>query len=394
MDDTNAVSQQVASMVKKNNQLDILKCVVLFVALFIGLLIEKEETFQMALFMGGAIAYGASYFNQYLRVRIYKKEDKKEDLFGYETIVGIMRTQAFAVHEYFSYIRKRFFLWQAILGLEAVILFIVKTDFRILLLGIGIVVFSSLAGWCFQFLFLYRLTHRVPIWLSVLCALGKGCCWIAEVSSLIDLLLAWFLGYAILSDFFCGRWEEQEIVYHVFGGDWIVVVGILTFIIFVSVCLWGSFFAYIVSGKKMILALGILWIAVFAMGILIQANNYVEVTPEEIVSADFSGKKTYSIEDIKEFWVYEEDFSIQLEVEFLDGNHAKLCGGSISTSTAYDETYFSEYNFFAELIPQYLSNGAKGNISDIDTLREGVLEYDPQLSEGLEKIIAVMGERQ
>ena len=113
---------------------------------------------------------------------------------------------------------------------------------------------------------------------------------------------------------------------------------------------------------------------------------------DKIIVSNFDRTKEYSLSEIESFKVYEDDEELQVKVTFKDGFSETLFG-SVSTNTeAFDEKYYSIYNFMEEMLPIYMENGAKGEIDkeDMEKLREIIKGYDKEIREAFEGIVELM----
>lgn len=371
-----------ATWMKKTNRSDIWRCLVLFAAAFASIFLDMDQ-FGVVGGLASALAFGESFFIVYLRIPVNLAKNQFAD----ENLAELMRTHSFPVQEYFAYIRRRSLPWRGALLLASIVFAAAERDAVKLLVGIGVFAFSGIAGWCIQMMFGYRLTHRMPLPFGILCGLGRAVCGICRLYALAILLCVWVVVYALVVDFAVAGWAAHESVVYFLGGTWTMMAGILVFVLFLMSCLFHA--AGNIKGRDIRTAplLGILAAVVFAGGIFVQMNNYTAVWADRIITSDFSGKKVYSCGAVKAFRVFEDDSDVQFEFEFSDGRRKKLDKGSITCSPAYEERYYSEYDFFAELVPQYLANGAECSVSDVDALRADVRDYDQQLRDGLERLI-------
>lgn len=62
-------------------------------------------------------------------------------------------------------------------------------------------------------------------------------------------------------------------------------------------------------------------------------------------------------------------------------------------SELYEDKYYSDYNYMADMVERMQERNIPGNLRDVKLIREDVEGLDDQLKEGLEEIILKMGEQ-
>ncbi|MDY5576043.1 MAG: hypothetical protein SPF70_00980, partial [Lachnospiraceae bacterium] len=207
---------------------------------------------------------------------------------------------------------------------------------------------------------------------------------VAFVSISVGVIMVW----AILGSLFAQDLDESRIVTrtYTYSGSLILII-IAVSLMAVQLLNFGQKIykriRWVYVGL-IILAVGMLWI---------EGKFYTEFYEDKIVIADFSGKKEYDYEEIERFEIYEEHESIQMTIYFTDGEKVNLVGNVQEASELYEDKYYSDYNYMADMVERMQERNIPGNLRDVKLIREDVEGLDDQLKEGLEEIILKMGEQ-
>lgn len=328
-----------------------------------------------------AFFYGREYWNSYLRI-----DRAGLDLFIEErfSLSDIARMHAFSSKEYFGYLRKKQLIYQGILLLAMAAAGLVSGSYGYCLFGFVAALVPFLVGLLKQADFEYVTYNRTKVCYGLL----SGTLWIVELMVELFLMLALlFLGLALLSDYVAaGKFNEDIMLYRSYGAGWMYTVWMLLSGIYIIACYMGEKVVNRKMAVKCILIL-VLW---GGLTMVVERYNYVEIRSDGLTVSTWKGKQDYGFSDVERYAIYEEDDGIQMRLYFRDGSNAELFSGTSTTSDLYDNTYYSEYNFVAALLPTLSEYGASGTIKDVDLLREDVADMDEELCTGLEEIIAIM----
>lgn len=101
-------------------------------------------------------------------------------------------------------------------------------------------------------------------------------------------------------------------------------------------------------------------------------------------------KKDYRYEEVTDFTVYATTDAMQMELTFYDGETMKVFGDNCENSDYYADLFYSDYNFAAYLIRQFLDAGATGKLIDQDKLEAFMKTLDPQCYDGLKEMEALL----
>jgi hypothetical protein len=378
-----------ANEIKKGNKTNTIRSIVMFMVFLLAVFMSSagSSTFSMRTEILGIVLivflYGIEYWKSYLRI--------EDGGFG---LCSIARTNAFDVKGYFSYIRKKQVIWNVVILIYMIVIGLLTKNYIYVFCSIGVAVLPLIIGFGKQFIFVYYTRNRVKTWISVVGGIASFFeVFAIFVVSLFYLVAGFLLGYTILSDLATGGLNDKEILYRSSGFSYLFGGLMIVWLLFAVSFLFSFRLA---CGKKKILIRSILGASVvilFVANIVLECNNYVEVGMDKITVATFEGRKVYSFDEIESYEIYDDD-GIQVKLSFQDGNTAELIGKTSTISDAYDELYYSEYNFVADLLPEFEACGAKGKIRDVEELRDEVAGMDSELSVGLEEIVSFMdGER-
>lgn len=377
-----------AKEIRKQNQEQVIQCVLILVALC-GVYL-MEDVFRgndllepgLACELLIAVLLGVNFHRIYLTAMDDDRNRKYLDL--------VVRPHTFAVKEYFSYIRKKQIYWQLAIIVIRIAAAIQQRRAVESITAIAAGIVPSLVSFVEQRVFAHRIRNRIRMAESAVLGLLRGLLMVAQVMLCFASIFALgFLGYAIISDLLAPGFDQSEVIYRNYGQH---------------LLFWGYLIAeglvlmlFVLERKrKFRLAAVILFAVIFVAALAEEHFCYVDTYPDRIIVSGFSGKKVYTFDQIESFAVYPEDEFLQVETTFSDGKKAKLFGGNVTTQTdGWEERYYSEYHYMAEAAPLFLKEGAVGTVREAEKLRENVKDLDTQIQEGLEQMIAVMeGERE
>lgn len=382
-----------AQKIKKDNRTDRDKCKCFFIIFLCSVFIltgyEDSTAFgagDFAVILLIVLLYSVSFYRQYIRVT-EKSADNKY-------LYNIVRAHAFNVKEYFLYIRKKQLVWQiAILAYIVAVGIIHKVagtvhiDISFFAAGIAAAIIPSIVGVIIQKDFEYRISNRCRQGFGFLKIIIGGLLWLAEIIlSFVIIFIVIFSVWAVISDSIAKDFNNSEIIYRTYSFTAVLTVMMIVAGLFIYVCV------FYFEKKRVLLRIifGALTIMLGIVEAILEQNNYVDIKMDEIIVVTFDGKTAYSFDEIEGYNICEEDEGIQVKMTFNDGNTVKLFSGLSTSTEAYDEIYYSEYNYVADLIRKFSEYEVEGSITDIDKLRDAVEGLDNELGDGLEEIIGFM----
>lgn len=329
------------------------------------------------------IFFTMHYLKRYLSIMFYMGFTTDNDY-----IYGIAKTQAFQPKKYFAFLRKKLVLWQAIFFFIASVTFIMHKNYIGVLIAAFMGAIPMLVCLLYEKRFKKEICTRNQTWEEIVGGILKGIISVFEIFiSILYMLLGFLFVWAIISDIFVGGLDENVILYKTYESG--ASFGAVLFSFIILVCFW-----MIPIKKKISIIRTILLVVVIGCGIVdivMGKNLYTEIYEDKIIVSNFERKREYSIDEIQSFKVYEEDGEFQVKVTFKDGFCETLFGSVATNTEVFDEKYYSECNFMADMIPKFIENGAKGEIDmeDMEEIKEYKVNYDEEIM-GIEKIIEVM----
>jgi hypothetical protein len=395
--------EKFANQIQKANRNDRNKAMIAFVVfVFFDFVLSGLAQYNDILFLVmwqcilviTALEVGRYQWNRYL----YYYEG--EEVIGIrESLCDVMRLQAFPVEKYFSYVSKKMYLTSIFLGVVTFLMGLFNAthiegiDFEwdrfAITLGFGVICVLSpyIVGLGKKKFWIYQSKMGSKGKLNMMLKVGRVLFAFVEylfaiVVSVLGIIFMW----GITSAFLAPPIDETRVVLRSqqsFFGLILVFIGVLA-------ALW-ALFNY--SKKKLSKVMGIIASALFFISILMlvaEAYIYTEFSNEQITVRQLWNEKTYQLEEVNNFIIYDENEMIQMKLILEDGQTAKISGSSLSYSKLYEQTYFSEYNFIADYIISLREAGATGQIKDVEQLRKNVVDLDPEIQNGLEKIIEEM----
>lgn len=379
-----------AKEIKRNNDNDKRWSIIMFIAFLCSgfAKIESEGAgigVVSAGVMGSVIIlfFSKHYLNQYLSI----KQNIGFGIAENEYLYKIARTQAFPVKKYFNFIRKKLLIWQIIILIYSVVMALIDKEYTGIIGGVIMAVIPLGVSYIVQKTFEYRISHRANGVADGLLGFLKGVLGIVEVVIVfIYLITGFMIVWAICTDVFGKELNESKIVYRSFEDETIFTVMVVVFVIFVSTCMLDlkkkPVFTRILAGS-IVAVVGII-------GIISERNNYTDITLDKITVASSEEKKEYRFDEIKSFEVFCHNDSIQVRLYFNDENDILLFSGMGTSTEAYDEKYYSEYNFVADLVAKFLDYGIEGKMRDAGKLQNSVEGYDEKVKDGLGEIIELL----
>lgn len=329
-------------------------------------------------------------------------------LYYYEEVTGIntrkslckvMRMQAFPVKEYFSYVNKKMYLPALLLGVGSVVMGILEATgeegkpfswklFGIMLcFGVLNVLCPFVVGIGKKKIWMYQSKMGSKGKLNMLLMISRLLFTIVEYLyvTCVSVIAVFFL-WVILRGLMSPKIDETMVVLRIYSN----LYSLILIIVILFAALWAILNFQIIKLAKLVGSIACLLFVTFIIVLVIEVHSYTEFSFNQIKICQPWKENTYSLEEVKSYHIYEEDEGIQLKLYFEDGNTAQLSNTSQTYSNLYEQAYYSEYNFIADYMERLNEVGASGQIEDIEKLREDAAELDPELQNGLEKIIQVM----
>ncbi len=310
----------------------------------------------------------------------------------------VLRFHAFPAEAYFRYVFSRmnrpFF---RVLLFSGIMVFLAwekvgGKGYEMAAFFVGLGIFCAICPYLFGFImkkhFLFQLKTgnegMSHLFLRGIAALWTAVeCIILVMSLVVGLLLFWI----VVSSFLELPMEETVAVCRSYPNKY----SIFAVLICIAMWIFGmenndtkklSRFFYMISFLSLVSA--------FVLG-TVENYRYTEIAGEEIRIRNFWQEDVYGIEEIQGFRIYEDDGSIQLELDFPDRAVEKSFTGWQSLNDLYEEKYYSEYNFIADYVEKFQKLGIEGELGDVEALEKDVEELDPEVQRGLKRIVELMG---
>jgi len=212
---------------------------------------------------------------------------------------------------------------------------------------------------------------------------------VIEVISLISVVLTILFLWVIIGNAFSPKIDESIVVLrsYPYGYSFILII------IAVIAALFTTAPVSIHHMKKISKAVAAITVVLFIASVLVlivEMHIYTEFTNNQIIVCKLWNTKTYEMEDVKHFIIYDEKDAIQIKLYFDDENFTEMSGPSQTYSKLYEKSYYSEYNYIADYIVRLQKAGASGQIEDVQKLQNNVANLAPQAKSGFEKIIQLM----
>lgn len=329
--------------------------------------------------------FSVYFYNTY--IRIYS-EDSELGI-NVEYLHNVVNVNAFSTKKYFACLRKNMLLWQIIMFGGMLIAGIIHKSITYAAGSVIVFTIPFIVGIVMEKRFAYMMTHRINFLHACIAGLSSAVLSIAAIIvAVIYLIIPVIMLWALISDGAAQGLNDNEIIYRSYNYSFMTAVVFLAIMIF----LFALFFPL---GKKTVLKriiLGIVTVLLCVTELVLERYSYTDTRPDGFTVVTFAGRNEYSFDDVEKYEICSGDGDIQVEVTFDDGNTCKLFSGTSTATDAYEETYYSEYNYTADLVKTLNEHGASGKLKDVDRLREEVDGLDEELSEGLEEIISLMSD--
>lgn len=145
------------------------------------------------------------------------------------------------------------------------------------------------------------------------------------------------------------------------------------------------------SGKKLnVIIPGLLVVIILVSMVYIDKNNNTIIANDKIITSSHGEKEEYSFDEVKTFEIFYKGDEIGFRLTMNDDREIDVVDSSYSNTDAWGEKYYSIYNYVADMAEVMLQKGAKGNITDVEKLREHVRKLDKECIDGVEKMIDLL----
>lgn len=392
--------QKFAESIQRANKVDWKKDILAFVG-FIGfdfcmVLISVNNNLLVSLIslcilFVTALEVGRYQWNRYL----YFIND---DIFlSRKSLSEVARLQAFPVEEYFAYVNKKMVKPAVFLGICSALIGI---------LGGFIGDDNSFAWGRYAIILCFALINAfcpylIGIWkmkfwdyqsrmgskgkLNIVHMVCGKLFAVVEVLFVICVtIVSSIIIWAIISQMISPHIDDSIVLLRSYPYAYSFILIILAEIVTLLALVFCHRFSKIVGG----ISIAIFTAALIAL--VVEAHIYADITKEQITVCRVWKTKTYDLNDVTSFVIYNERDDIQMKIYFDDGSFAKMSGSAQTSSKKYEKNYDSEYNFIADYIPKLQEAGVSGEIKDVTKLQEDVTELAPQAKSGLDQIIELM----
>lgn len=342
-----------------------------------------------------ALEVGRYQWNRYL----YLNEDELT-LGARKSLSEVTRMQAFPVKEFFAYVNKKMVILAVLLGVSSVLIgilgataeegkpFVWGRFFIILCFCVVNGLCPFLVGIWKKKFWIYQNKMGTKGKLNmVLMVCGKMFMVVEALFMVCVAMIATVFLWAIISDVFAPNIDETIVVLRSYPYGYSFILIVITVITALWLLVDGHHMNKI---SKVVGAISIVFFIVAIVVLVVETHIYTEFSNNQITIRQLRNTKTYEIEDVKRFIIYDEDDAIQMKLYFDDEKFTKISGPAQTYSKLYEKTYYSEYNFIADYIERLQEAGASGQIEDIKKLQENVSDLEPEVRSGLEKIILFM----
>ncbi|MCR5586172.1 MAG: hypothetical protein K6F77_01395 [Lachnospiraceae bacterium] len=312
-------------------------------------------------------------------------------------VAHIMRAHSIDVSAYFGCLRNRLMIFQIIYFIAQVVAYILNKSVDNIVMGVAGIVIPLVVGYIYKKIFQARLETRVDDGNMLLGTFFAGL--ISIVGYVLLTLFIFFVPLIVSGIIFVEFMPELQkpdvLVYVAYGKTAFTnIMGIVSILLMFT-------FAYSTSGLGLLFKKKTFAIlrCVVAMVLVIMAiastvysieNNVVE--REYAVTVNKNGvKEVYIYEDATKVEIYEEKDELQMRLTFKDGTKVKMFGNMSSCTDKWNEMYYSEYNYAADLVRKLKSTGAEYELRDEKSLKEHVKSYDSRIKAGLKELVDMYG---
>ena len=303
----------------------------------------------------------------------------------HEHLADIVKFHNFDTKKYFCKIAKMLAVLECGMAVGNCISQIIYKEYDMIPITFALLIVPVLEFIIAKKYFQYRLEKKISIGEDGVISGVRGIvtC-IVTLGNICGFVFLGIILYAIIHDnTIMKSYDDSEVVYQVFYNRlfpiWMIFMGI-----FVS-----SLQMY--SGKKLnVIIPGLLVVIILVSMVYIDKNNNTIIANDKIITSSHGEKEEYSFDEVKTFEIFYKGDEIGFRLTMNDDREIDVVDSSYSNTDAWGEKYYSLYNYVADMAEVMLQKGAKGNITDVEKLREHVRELDKECIDGVEKMIDLL----
>lgn len=303
-------------------------------------------------------------------------------------LVSTLKYHSFDSDEFFKKLRTKIIVMEGIMAggfcISAVAYRRAELiPFVLLLIGVPAAI-AYFAKWFFEYCLTHELATSTGIILKFAYGLFKG---LAVLALGIYGLLVMLLGYGMLSDANgIPNVAEGIVAYRVYD-NFLIGIMVIAFCVYVSLAFYLKYLKYCKQFE--IVALIVLLVCFFG-GLVMEQGQNTMIMEGHIVNTTHFKTTEYAYSDVDAVQVSMGSEDLKMDLVMKDGTQIKVIASEFTNTEAWSEKYYSLYNYLPDLTEDLLTAGAKGNITDVEKIREYVSGLDPQCVQGTEELIQLL----
>ena len=341
--------------------------------------VNDKEAADLHIAVSGILLAIASvlFFRKYTelvpttREKIKKNGQRPADILIHTSLSEIVRTHAFDVKAYFCLLIERFMIVQGV----SIALIMLMAAFKVIVMSSalvysGMILIIPLVIWDWETVLMDAArTHKkgaaYTAFMSIYYFIESiiAVCILAYVFVTVVLLISGFVqSKMLLGDI------DAQVIAKVGTDDWItvllIILALVLAVFFADVnqliihIRWTKIMKSVVTG--IVLTIVILFVL---QGIGCKKDHIV-LWENSISVKQVGFEKTYSFDEIKAYSVYYKDTDIKMKVTFSDGRSEDIFYSSSTYTDGWEERYYSDYQYAAELVDMLLQKGVPGTVEE------------------------------
>lgn len=341
--------------------------------------VNDKEAADLHIAVSGILLAIASvlFFRKYTelvpttREKIKKNGQRPADILIHTNLSEIVRTHAFDVKTYFCLLIERFMIVQGV----SIALIMLMAAFKVIVMSSalvysGMILIIPLVIWNWETVLMDAArTHKkgaaYTAFMSIYYFIESiiAVCVLAYVFVTVVLLISGFVqSKMLLGDI------DAQVIAKVGTDDWItvllIILALVLAVFFADVnqliihIRWTKIMKSVVTG--IVLTIVILFVL---QGIGCK-KDHVVLWENSISVKQVGFEKTYSFDEIKAYSVYYKDTDIKMKVTFSDGRSEDIFYSSSTYTDGWEERYYSDYQYAAELVDMLLQKGVPGTVEE------------------------------
>lgn len=341
--------------------------------------VNDKEAADLHIAVSGILLAIASvlFFRKYTelvpttREKIKKNGQRPADILIHTSLSEIVRTHAFDVKAYFCLLIERFMIVQGV----SIALIMLMAAFKVIVMSSalvysGMILIIPLVIWDWETVLMDAArTHKkgaaYTAFMSIYYFIESiiAVCVLAYVFVTVVLLISGFVqSKMLLGDI------DAQVIAKVGTDDWItvllIILALVLAVFFADVnqliihIRWTKIMKSVVTG--IVLTIVILFVL---QGIGCKKDHIV-LWENSISVKQVGFEKTYSFDEIKAYSVYYKDTDIKMKVTFSDGRSEDIFYSSSTYTDGWEERYYSDYQYAAELVDMLLQKGVPGTVEE------------------------------